>query len=70
MSESQHIHNKVIFDCVNESLNMVRPYGSQGEPMPWSKKPRRNLLFILDSTDDLDDLLIQVKDTVTLFNIF
>jgi hypothetical protein len=28
MSEAQHIHNKVIFDCVNEGLNMVRPYSN------------------------------------------
>lgn len=48
MSEAQHIHNKVVFDCVNEALNLVRPYGSQGEPMPWSRKPRRNLMFMLD----------------------
>jgi hypothetical protein len=64
MSEAQHIHNKVIFDCVNEGLNMVRPYGSAGEPMPWSKKPRKNLIFMLDSVDDLDQVLHQVKSFV------
>ena len=26
LSESDHIHNKAIFDAVNEALNMVRPY--------------------------------------------
>lgn len=36
ISEADHIHNKAIFDCVNEAMNMVRPYGLQGEPMPWS----------------------------------
>lgn len=65
MSEAQHIHNKVVFDCVNESLNMVRPYGSHGEPMPWSKKPRKNLIFLFDSADDLDQILLQVKNRVT-----
>lgn len=64
MSEAQHIHNKVVFDCVNESLNMVRPYASSGEPMPWSRKPRRNLMFMFDSVDDLDGVLVQVKQTV------
>lgn len=64
MSEAQHIHNKVIFDCVNEGLNMVRPYSNQGEPMLWSKKPRRNLIFLFDSADDLDKVLLQVKATV------
>lgn len=42
LSESDHIHNKAIFDAVNEALNMVRPYGQLGEPMPWSTRPRRN----------------------------
>jgi hypothetical protein len=57
MSEAQHIHNKVIFDCVNEGFNIVRPYGSTGEPMPWSRKPRRNLIFLFESADDLDKIL-------------
>jgi hypothetical protein len=64
MSEAQHIHNKVIFDCVNEGFNMVRPYGSAGEPMPWSRKPRRNLIFMFESADDLDKILDDVKANV------
>jgi hypothetical protein len=64
MSEAQHIHNKVIFDCVNESLNMVRPYGSQGEPMPWSRKHRKNLVYLFEGVDELDLVLLQVKNTV------
>ena len=42
LSESDHIHNKAIFDAVNEALNSVRPYGALGEPMPWSGKARKN----------------------------
>jgi hypothetical protein len=38
IAESEHIQNKVLFDCVNESLNQFRPYGKEGVPMPWSKK--------------------------------
>lgn len=64
MSEAQHIHNKVVFDCVNESLNMVRPFGSQGEPMPWSRKHRKNLIYMYEGGEDLDLVLIQVKNTV------
>lgn len=64
MSEAQHIHNKVIFDCVNESLNMVRPFGSQGEPMPWSRKHRKNLIYMYEGAEDLDLVLLQVKNTV------
>ncbi len=43
---------------------MVRPYGSAGEPMPWSKKPRRNLMFMLDCTENLDEILYSVKNRV------
>ena len=64
LSEAQHIHNKIIFDCVNESLNKVRPYGNLGEPMPWSKKPRKNVMFMFESTENLDDVLVSVKLTV------
>lgn len=43
ISEADHIHNKAIFDCVNEAMNLVRPYGVQGEPPPWSiVRPRRH----------------------------
>jgi hypothetical protein len=38
--ESQHIHNKVIFDCVNEALDFLRPYGKNGEPLPWNPSGR------------------------------
>lgn len=41
VQESVHIHNKAIFDALNESLMKFRPYGIQGEPMPWSNKVRR-----------------------------
>lgn len=34
--ESDHIYNKAIFDSVNEALNLIRPYGLTGEPVPWS----------------------------------
>ena len=60
LSESDHIHNKAIFDAVNEALNSVRPYGQLGEPMPWSGRPRRNF-FPFASEDDLEDVLGAVK---------
>jgi len=63
LSESDHIHNKAIFDAVNEALNFVRPYGRFGEPMPWSNRPRKNF-FPYASEDDLDGVLIQVKKCV------
>jgi hypothetical protein len=32
-----HIHNKSIFDALNESLDKQRPYGVWGEPFSWKK---------------------------------
>ena len=56
LSESDHIHNKAIFDAVNEALNSVRPYGKLGEPMPWSMRPRKNF-FPYASEKDLEGIL-------------
>ena len=42
IAESEHIHNKAIFDAINEALNECRPYGVKGEPMPWSQEARKN----------------------------
>lgn len=64
ISESQHIHNKVIFDCVNEALNSVRPYGQAGEPMPWSNKSRKNMLLAYEKVDVLEQILGKVKTKV------
>lgn len=36
MGEWENIHNKVIFDGINEALDNFRPYGLRGPPMPWS----------------------------------
>ena len=30
-----HIHNKVIFDALNEALDSHRIYGLKGRPFPW-----------------------------------
>lgn len=36
LGEWENIHNKVIFDAINEALDNYRPYGLRGPPMPWS----------------------------------
>lgn len=38
LQEGEHIHNKALFDAVNESLVQFRRYDKDGEPMPWSSK--------------------------------
>ena len=36
LAEWENIHNKVIFDAVNDALDEFRPYGLNGPPAPWS----------------------------------
>ena len=36
LAEWENIHNKVLFDAVNDSLDEFRPYGLRGPPAPWS----------------------------------
>lgn len=36
----RRIYCQMLFDCLNEALNYVRPYGINGEPAPWSRKER------------------------------
>jgi hypothetical protein len=40
VSEAGNIHNKMIFDCINEALAKLLPYGLKGVPMPWSSNTR------------------------------
>ena len=67
ISEADHIHNKAIFDCVNEAMNQARPYGVAGEPMPWTNTPRKNVFLMIEDniesvTNTLEKVLIQVKE--------
>lgn len=55
--EVQNIHNKAIFDGLNEALDGLRPYGLRGPPVPWSSQGHRALTFKYGNTDALDDLL-------------
>ena len=48
-AECEHIHNKVLFDCINDSLLQFKPYSKEGEPLPWSRQNRR-----LKPTDDFN----------------
>lgn len=33
---SKHIYLQMLFDCINESLNHIRPFGLKGLPDPWT----------------------------------
>jgi hypothetical protein len=63
LSEADHIHNKSVFDAINESLNAVRPYGARGEPMPWSSVPRRSF-FVYADEEHLEKILNNVKQSL------
>ena len=41
IAESNHMINKMMFDCINESLNTFKPYGWEGVPFPWTKWNRK-----------------------------
>ena len=65
ISEADHIHNKAIFDCVNEAMNMERPYHLEGEPMIWSKLPRQNKYHkIKDDPESIYQCLENVLEAV------
>ena len=40
LAEWENIHNKVLFDAVNDALDEFRPYGVRGPPAPWSGQTR------------------------------
>lgn len=37
---SRQIYLQMLFDCVNEALNYIRPFGINGIPDPWCNSPR------------------------------
>lgn len=60
--EYVHIHNKAIFDAANEALNLIRPYGLNGEPMPWSIQSRILFKSIADKTIIVKNIKNMVLD--------
>lgn len=61
--EWENIHNKVIFDAVNEALDGLRPYGLKGPPLPWSKQ-NRTLTYKNDDVDNVPKIFEQVDKKV------
>ena len=64
-----HIHNKLLFDCVNEALDMKRPFCLSGPPPSW-KKSKRKIFFKKHSPDKIDELFRQVEDMVVEWGLF
>lgn len=68
-AEWEHIHNKVVFDWINEALDIFRPHGKKGEPLPWTGKGA----FIVDYTKteiDAENILDLVMNTLLDWNSF
>lgn len=61
--EWENIHNKVIFDAVNEALDGLRPYGLKGPPLPWSKQ-NRTLTYKNGDVSNIPKILEQVEGRV------
>lgn len=61
MGEWENIHNKVIFDAINEALDNYRPYGLRGPPMPWSQSTRT---LTYKNGQQVDMVLRQVRGKV------
>lgn len=59
----ENIHNKAIFDGLNEALDGLRPYGLRGTPVPWSKQSK-SLTFNFGNVESLDSLLEAAKRIV------
>ena len=60
LTEWSNIHNKCIFDAVNDALDYYRPYGLKGPPLPWSKQVRE-LTYRNGSVASIQDILLGAK---------
>jgi len=61
--EWENIHNKVVFDAINEALDGCRPYGLKGPPLPWSKQTRA-LTNKYQEVNKLNKILKEIKAKV------
>ena len=63
MAEWENIHNKVVFDWVNEILDNYRPYGLKGPPLTWSTNTR-TLTYKYSEPERIDEVLFEVQDKI------
>ena len=66
--ECEHMHNKALFDAVNESLIQFKPYGKDGEPQPWSNKLRKLQKTPLEKEIDTKKMFEIIKHDVSQGN--
>lgn len=63
IAELENIHNKAIFDAINEALDGMRPYGLKGPPLPWSNQ-NKILTFKYGKEETFNFLIKKVNDKV------
>ena len=61
LAEWENIHNKVLFDAVNDALDEFRPYGLRGPPAPWSGQTRA---LTYRYSQNAKEVLQQVREKV------
>lgn len=61
--ESQHIHNKLIFDSMNDVLDLFRPYGLNGQPYPWKQEIKHYKIKPI-TEENYEDVLEMAKEKV------
>ena len=61
LAEWENIHNKVLFDAVNDNLDDFRPYGQRGPPAPWSGQTRA---LTYRYSQNAKEVLQQVRDKI------
>lgn len=61
LAEWENIHNKVIFDAVNDALDDYRPYGLKGPPALWSGQTRA---LTYRYSQNAREVLTQVREKV------
>jgi hypothetical protein len=65
--EIEHIHNKLLFDCLNESLDSFRVYGLRGTPLPLKNSGR---VWKIIKDLQVDDLMQRASSKVMEWGTF
>ena len=68
MAEWENIHNKVVFDCLNEIFDNYRPYGLKGPPLPWSNN-LRTLTYKYSEEDRIDEIFSETRDKLLKWSL-
>eukprot|EP01017_Pseudomicrothorax_dubius_P010208 TRINITY_DN13618_c0_g1_i1.p2 TRINITY_DN13618_c0_g1~~TRINITY_DN13618_c0_g1_i1.p2 ORF type:complete len:590 (+),score=159.81 TRINITY_DN13618_c0_g1_i1:89-1858(+) len=63
IQEMERIHNKLIFDAMNEVLDGFRPFGAKGKPVPWRSISSR-IFFRRISAENVPGILEKAKEKV------